>query len=372
VLKKMMNRWWAERDKEVLRRIVLSWFEANQRPLPWRRTYDPYQVWISEIMGQQTQMDRVVEYFERWMELFPDVAAVASAPEQQILKAWEGLGYYSRARNIHRSAQLLLQNHGGLVPNDPELLHALPGIGTYTAAAILSIAYNVSCPVVDANVERVLARVFDLDKPLKSGAGRKEVQALAADLLPPGQARLFNQALMEFGALVCRAKNPACECCPLAGDCQALRSGTVNQRPVPVPKAKRIDLVMVSGIIVRGGRLYIQQRRPDDLWGSLWEFPGGHLGEGESPLQSVCRKVQKETAFRVTEARPLLTVRHQYTKYRVVLHGFLCSLSGVEDFPLPDLHTAVQSRWVSLTAIHDFPFSAGHRKLLAHLSSLVL
>jgi len=358
---------WSDFEAGAIRDELCAWFKANQRDLPWRRNYDPYQVWISEIMGQQTQMDRVARYFKRWMELFPDVAAVATAPEQQLLKAWEGLGYYSRAKNIQRTAALLLENHGGEIPADEKQLLALPGIGPYTAAAILSIAFNRPYPVLDANVERVFARLLDLDQPLKQALIRKRLQAVAAELLPTGKARLFNQALMEFGALVCRPKSPDCSHCPLTVYCRALQHGTVDRRPVPMQREKKIEINMACGIILHENTVYIQQRLPDDVWGSLWEFPGGRLKTGETPEQAACREVFEETEFSVSRLRPLATVVHHYTKYRVTLHGFTCRLQNAGTAPV--LHAAVQYRWTPLSGLSDFPFPAGHRQLLSRLNS---
>ncbi len=353
-------------EVQALRGRLCSWFTDNQRDLPWRKAYDPYQVWISEIMGQQTQMDRVVLYFNRWIKQFPDVTAVAKASEQEILKAWEGLGYYSRARNILAAAKLISKRHQGRIPADPDLLLALPGIGPYTAAAIASIAYDKPCPLLDANVKRLFARLLDLDIPVKQTPAPKILQKFAERLLPRDNGRFFNQALMEFGALVCRPVNPDCPSCPLAGHCRSRQRGMVSQRPVPGKKIKKIEIVMACGIILHNGLYYIQQRHADDVWGSLWEFPGGRLKEGETPEQAACREVLEETEFSVFRLRPLATVVHHYTKYRVTLHGFTCLLQKSGSKPV--LHAACRHAWVPFSGLSDFPFPAGHRKLLAALS----
>ncbi len=356
-------------EKNTIAGTLLSWFAEHARPLPWRRDYDPYQVWISEIMGQQTQMERVVEYFNRWLQLFPDIPTLAAADEQQVLKAWEGLGYYSRARNLHRCSRILLREHGGIIPRQRELLLALPGIGPYTASAIASIAFNQPCTVVDANVGRLFARLLDLDLPLQGSAARSLLHGFAGELLPPDRARDFNQALMEFGALVCTPGTPACSSCPLGSFCRARRAGTVDLRPVPALKKKTIDIVMACAIISHRGRIYVQQRLADDVWGGLWEFPGGRLKPGETPEQAACREVLEETEFAVTRLRHFATVFHTYTRYRVTLHGFCCRLDGTDRTPV--LHAAQRFHWLPLSRLSDFPFPAGHRQLVARLNRAV-
>ena len=351
----------SKRDKRKIRDALCRWFADNQRHLPWRKEYHPYQVWIAEIMGQQTQMERVVTYFNRWMHRFPTIDSVARASEQEILKAWEGLGYYSRARNIHRAAQLILARHNGQVPDSYNELLDLPGIGPYTAAAIASIAYNRDIPLVDANVERVLARLTDCDLVVKTAEARQWFAQLASDLLPPGHAGAFNQALMEFGALVCRPGTPRCPACILADLCRANQASTVGQRPVRKANPGKIEIIMACCIIEHKGQFYIQQRRPDDVWGGLWEFPGGRLKSGETPGQAARREVHEETGFMLLRLHPLATVVHHYTKYRVTLHGFLSTLQNTHNVPI--LHAASQFAWVSLSALADFPFPAGHRKL---------
>jgi len=348
-------------ERKRIREILCRWFIDNQRELPWRKTYHPYQVWIAEIMGQQTQMDRVVDYFNRWMRRYPTVEAVAQASETEILKAWEGLGYYSRARNILKTARLIATKYGGQLPESYATLLSLPGIGPYTAAAIASMSFNQDIPLIDANVERLFSRLVDCAVPVKEKQARELFHKLARKLLPAGEARIFNQALMEFGALVCRPGVPHCSVCLLAGFCRAYQAGTVSERPVRKTKVKKIEITMACCIIEKDGLYYIQQRMPDDVWGGLWEFPGGRLKEGERPEEAARREVFEETEFMVQELTPLATVVHHYTKYRVTLHGFLAALAN--DNEVPVLHAASRYAWVPLSALADFPFPAGHRKL---------
>jgi A/G-specific adenine glycosylase len=340
---------------------VLDWFAAHRRDLPWRRTYEPYQVWISEIMLQQTQMERVVFYFSRWLERFPDIATLAAAAEDEVLSLWEGLGYYSRARNLHRAARLLAANGAG-VPDNYDLLRKLPGVGPYTAAAVMSIAFNRDYPVVDANVERLFARLFDLAVPVKSREGRDFIGRQAAALLPPGRSRDFNQALMELGALVCLPKNPRCADCPLVSRCAAHQQRTVAERPLPVAGRKTVRIEMACGVLVRNNRILIQKRQADDVWGNLWEFPGGRLKEGESPEEAVVREFREETGLHIGGLQKITAVRHSYMHYRVILHGFICAGAGE-----PELHAAQENRWVRFADLDGFAFPAGHRKLIKFL-----
>lgn len=344
---------------------LLSWFTTHQRALPWRDHYKPYHVWISEVMGQQTQMDRVVDYFNRWHEQFPDIPSVANAPEQQILKAWEGLGYYSRARNIQKTAKILVQEYGAELPDDYNVLLSLPGIGPYTASAIMSIAFNGPYPVLDANVERVLCRIADLDKPAKHKVTRLQLQQLTGELLPDGDARNFNQALMELGALVCKPKNPHCDACPVRNYCRALATDRIDLRPLPGKKEQKIDITMSCALIFHTERLFIQQRLPEDVWGGLWEFPGGRLKEGETPEQAARREVFEETEFSVIDLQPFVTVVHHYTKYRVTLHSFWCRLTRKKTTPV--LHAASRCHWATVNELEEYPFPSGHRQLIRKL-----
>ncbi|MHC1788386.1 A/G-specific adenine glycosylase [Solidesulfovibrio sp.] len=351
--------------------LLLDWFAANRRDLPWRRDYDPYAVWVSEIMAQQTQMDRVVPYFQRFMARFPTLAALAGADENDVLKAFEGLGYYSRARNLLAAAKRVAAEHGGKLPADYAAIRALPGIGDYTAGAVASIAFGLDAVAVDANVMRVLARVCDIDIPVKEPAGKARVAALARELLPSGRAREYNQALMEFGAVVCRPKTPDCPGCPAAGVCQARHLGIVADRPVLSKTPDITPLLVATGVLAHAGRVFIQKRLPAGAWANMWEFPGGRIEDGETPEAAIVREFAEETAFAVEPAAKLAVIRHGYTTYRVTLHCYLLRLTNGSDpavLPAPALTAAQESRWLVPGELARYAFPAGHRKLIDQLA----
>lgn len=344
---------------------LLDWFARNKRDLPWRRTYSPYHVWISEIMLQQTQMERGVDYFKRWIARFPDVESLAEAPEDEILKLWEGLGYYSRARNLHKAAREVVHRHKGLLPSSPKALQALPGIGPYTARAISSIAFERDECVVDANVERVVTRLYDIALPVKSSQARDTIEASVTALLPRGRARDFNQALMEFGSLVCSPRNPDCAGCCLAERCLARKRGVQQERPVIVKAPSPIYISMATGVLIHDGRILTQKRRADDVWGNLWEFPGGVVENGETPGQAVVREYLEETGLAVNHPEPIASFKHSFTRYRVTLHAFSVTLlSSPGELVLQD---AQEHRWAGWSEIMKLAFPAGHRKLVRHL-----
>lgn len=350
-------------DLTIVRQL-LQWFRKTNRDLPWRRTYNPYHVWISEIMLQQTQMERGVTYFLRWINRFATAQAVAEAEEQEILKYWEGLGYYARARNLHKAAKVISNDFDGVVPCDYKQLLSLPGIGPYTAAAIASVAGNYDVAVIDANVTRVYARLFNIAEPVKGSYGQKLIAQIAKDLLPSGKARAYNQALMDFGGLVCTPRNPHCEECPVAEFCRALKAETVSERPVVGVKKKNITIHKVAGLICWNEKIFIQQRKDNDVWGGLWEFPGGEVVEGE-PGDSIVRTILADCGLAVTLLQPITTVLHQYTHHKIVLHCFLCRLEGTK--PEPVLYSACNYQWVSAEELEHFAFPAGPRKLLEHI-----
>ena len=350
-----------EAQKKDFSARLLDWFAVSMRPLPWRENYDPYSVWISEIMLQQTQMDRGVAYFNIWMRVFPTIASVAAADEETILKTWEGLGYYSRARNLHATAKIVMSRFNGVFPSNITEIRDLPGIGEYTAGAIASIAFNQPYPAVDANVMRIFSRICDIDVPLTLHGVRTFITESVRSLTPTDSPRLFCQALMELGALVC-AKKPDCPACPLSGYCEAYRLGTVTKRPKQKMKTTYSYLEMSTGIMMRDGLVFIQKRPPYGVWGGLWEFPGGCLEPGETPEQALVREVMEETELPVNAGDKVAVIRHSYTTCRVTMNAFYCDILDREKEPV--LHAAVEGKWVSPKETANYAFPAGHRKLL--------
>lgn len=358
-----------------LQEALLAWFAAHQRPLPWRVDYTPYEVWISEVMLQQTQMERGVSYFKRWMARFPDVASLAAASEEEVLRLWEGLGYYSRARHVLAAARQIMEKHKGIFPSALEDIRALPGVGPYTAGAVASIAFGEKLPCVDANVERVVARVFDLDTPVKQEPAASAVRAWALRLVPEGKAREHNQAIMELGALVC-GKKPRCAACPLAAFCVSLHLGIADQRPVPGKRTPITPIEVVTGVLRRNELIFVQKRLASGVWGNLWEFPGGRVEPGESPQQAVVREFQEETGFAVAVDSACGIIRHGYTTYRITLHCFALGLAGESPRgsaesqapPSPPVLTAASAwRWVTAAELGQLAMPAAHRKLADQL-----
>ena len=347
------------RDGDFSRRLT-SWYRGHHRKLPWREGVDPYRIWISEIMLQQTTVRAVVPYYERWTRLFPDVRTLARAPLQKVLRAWQGLGYYQRARNLHRAARILVRDHAGRIPDDERILGGLPGFGPYTTAAVLSLAYSRRLPVVDANVRRVVMRIMGL-RGEASSRKDDEIRAYLQGVFPARKPGLFNQAMMELGALVCRSRNPQCLLCPVREACRASREGT--QEVIPRPGKRSTKKVAAAVAVIEDrGRFLIQKRPPSGLLAGLWEFPGGKIKRGESPEAALRREVREELGARAGHVRRLTTVRHAYTRYEVTLHVFSCRLQG------PALATRPDRRWVSLRSVRRYPLPSGSVKIVDFLA----
>jgi len=342
-------------------RAILLWFHAHKRSLPWRKTRDPYKIWVSEIMLQQTTVGAVIPYYEKWLKRFPDVRSLSRAPLQKILKAWQGLGYYQRARNLHRAAKILVQEKGGKFPDRYEELRVLPGFGAYTTAAVLSIAFDRPYPVIDANVRRLLMRIYGI----RGEADAERDKILLNRLIPhfPKQnAGTFNQALMELGALICKPRNPICLLCPVQTSCLAFERG--EQEVIPRPKRRTYHKIeAVVAIIRKDGKVLLQKRPPTGLLAGLWEFPGGKKKPGESLKAALAREIREELGVALGKARYLMRVRHSYTQFDVTLHAFEGTLQGE-----PKLKKN-SHRWVGLRSLQSYPFPSGSAKIVKALQS---
>ena len=347
--------------------MLLTWYQQNARELPWRDHPDPYAVWISEIMLQQTRVETVIPYYQRWMQRFPNIASLAAASQQDVLTAWEGLGYYSRARNLHHAARVIMQEHGGRLPQDLKALRRLPGIGRYTAGAIASIAFNMDEPALDGNIRRVLARLYDVVEPARSAPGERRLWELAAANLPSGQAGVYNQALMDLGSTLCTPRSPDCPRCPLNSLCQARLRGVQEQRPVIQPRPATPHYTVTAAVIERRGRFLIAQRPPDGLLGSLWEFPGGKLRPGEDLATCLKREISEELAAEIQVGSPIGVYRHAYTHFRITLHAFCCRLV---DGCQPQARQVQDIRWASLSELPDYPMGKVDRQISARLMEL--
>jgi len=320
-------------------------------------------MWVSEIMLQQTRTDTVLPYYTRWMRRFPTVQSLAAADLADVLKAWEGLGYYARARNLHAAAKVVSAQSNGKLPADPAALQRLPGIGRYTANAIASIAFGHDVPVVDGNVSRVLFRLLALEGDDRSPRNQEKLWAVAATLLPPGQAGTFNPALMEFGARVCTPRRPRCPECPLARDCAANRRG--DPESFPARATRRIPTQEVAvAILRRGDKVFIQRRAPTGFLGGLWEFPGGKREEDETIEDCLRRELREEVGYRGPVGGEIARIRHAYSMFKVDLHAF--EVAWPRGSPRP---RAAEWRWATVEDLDALAFPAANRRLLGMLKT---
>jgi A/G-specific adenine glycosylase len=355
-----------DKIKSLLNRKLLAWYRHNQRPLPWRKTNDPYRIWISEIMLQQTQVDTVIPYYHRFLKAFPTVSSLARALLQKVLKVWENLGYYSRARNIHTAAKIIVEKFGGRIPDNMEVLQTLPGIGLYSAGAILSIAYGQALPAVDGNVRRILCRLFAIRKPVDDTREQKQLQILAASLIPAKHPGDFNQAMMDLGATICKAKNPDCLPCPIANLCQARLHNLQNILPI-TRKAPAIPHRQSAAAVIRNseGMLLVVQRPASGLLAALWKLPGGFIEDIENIKKDLKRSVKEELGISIRPGKHLASVNHTYTHFRITLQAYECRL--LKGTPKP---IGCQNwQWASLTDLKKLPLSKIDRMIVNQAES---
>jgi len=396
--------------KNAIKSKLLPWFAQNRRDLPWRKNRTPYRVWVAEIMLQQTRVDTVIDYYKRWMKAFPSWRALARAPQPDVLKAWEGLGYYSRARNLHAAAKIITDEYKGNLSNawksgprmnangrecfqglekpklshlrkcdnfprsgetddqcarSPEMqLRCLPGVGAYTAAAIASLAFGEDAAVVDGNVIRVLCRLFAFGGDTKTAAGKKKMQAWADELMVKGRVGESNEAMMEFGALVCLPKKPKCTECPMQKSCAAFAKGIPDKYPVMKKKKKVPHIVVGAAVTVnRKGEVMIAQRLEGDMLGGLWEFPGGKLEPDETIEECIARELKEELGINVEVGEFLMTVKHAYSHFTMTMHVYFTKIVSGR----PRLIHCADYRWVKPANLLTFAYSKADLHVVAKL-----
>ena len=341
----------------------MRWFRAHRRDLPWRSTRDPYAIWISEAMLQQTRVETVIPYWERFLARFPTLDALADAPPDDVLGAWAGLGYYGRARNLQRAAREVVARFGGALPGDAEALRTLPGIGRYTAGAVASIAFDRPEPVVDGNVARVLARIRGIREDIGSPAAAARLWDEAAALARGAAPGDLNQALMELGALVCTPRAPRCDACPAARFCDARAAGDAEALPVKAAKRAPVAVEAVAALLVRDGRALAVRRPAAGLFGGLWDLPGGDLARGEPPAAGLARALAERVGLRALRAEPAGALDHALTHRRLRLHLFRAEApAGRVRRRFFDAH-----RWLAPEALAALPIGALTARALASL-----
>jgi A/G-specific adenine glycosylase len=339
---------------------LLKWYNREKRILPFRDIKNPYKIWLSEVMLQQTQVETVIPYFERWVKKYPTLHSVAIEDDEKLLKVWEGLGYYSRCRNFHKAIKIVMEKYDGSIPKNWNEFCALPGVGDYTAAAVLSIAFQQSYPVMDGNVKRVMARILGLKNLTKRNLIR--IQGRLKKLISIEKPGDFNQAMMELGAKICFPKNPNCGKCPIQKSCYAFDSGSPESYPALIKKEKIPHYEIVAGLIWRKEKFYIQKRGEKGMLAGLWEFPGGKVENGESLENALRREITEECGATPIILKKIGAIKHAYTHFSITFHGYHCQENGTP------IRNREYSKWIQPNQIDAFPFPKANHKLFSLLN----
>jgi A/G-specific adenine glycosylase len=337
----------------------MAWYRRHARDLPWRNSRDPYRVWVSEIMLQQTQVATVIPYFERFVAAFPTVAELAAASEDQVLRLWEGLGYYRRARQLHQAAQIIVMKHGCQFPSDSAELQSLPGIGRYTAGAILSIAFDQSHPILEANTVRLFSRLLAYRGDTNSSEGKKRLWEFAAEIVPHVESGTFNQALMELGSIICAPRDPQCEICPAARLCPTRALGLQSQIPAAQPKAKYEDAHEACVVVWRDGKVLLRRCSDGERWAGLWDFPRFPVKRSPRLTHQLVTGVQRLTGIEIDPDQRLTTIKHGVTRFRITLDCYHARWRGGKI-------VRNEMRWVQPGGLVKIPLSKTARKI-SHL-----
>lgn len=345
-------------DAARLRRRLLAWFDANARDLPWRQSREPYRVWVSEVMLQQTTVTAVIPYFHRFLERFPTVHDLAAAPQSDVLRLWEGLGYYRRARDLHKAAQLIVERHAGELPREPDTARELPGFGRYTANAVLSQAFDARLPILEANSVRLLCRLFAIADDPKSPTVQKQLWQRAEELLPAKRVGDFNQALMELGALVCVPGEPRCDECPLAELCIARAQGRTREIPLKALRPKPEDVRETAVVLWRKGQVLLVQRPAVGRSAEMWEFPRVVVNDRQTP-RDAAEALVRELGFDAALQGELAVIRHSVTRFRITLTCLegICNAGQFQDGLYP------RGEWIAPAALMEYPVSRPQRRL---------
>ena len=347
-------------SKKDFQKSLLTWFEEHQRKLPWRGVQDPYLIWVSEVMLQQTQVIKVIDYYQKFAERFPNVQLLADAPLQDVLKVWEGLGYYARARNLHRAAVNVTTEYDGEIPKEYDAFRKLPGVGNYSAAAVLSIAFNEPYAAVDGNIKRVLSRLYQLETPVNDATSTRVFQEHADSILDRQQPGMFNQAMMELGATICRPQSPTCLVCPVQTYCEVFHNNSQSEYPKRRTTKAIPEHQMVATVIYRESKVLLIQRPLDGLLGGLWEFPNGRLTDNETSDEGCFRIINETVNVSVSNLQYLTRVKHAFTHFKIVVDVFKCDYVSGEVV----LDGPIDAKWVDVMEVSDYPLPRATHKFL--------
>lgn len=350
-------------NRNSIHRNLLGWYDRHARDLPWRKENDPYRVWVSEVMLQQTRVETVIPYYLRWLERFPTLESLAVADEQQVLKFWEGLGYYARARNLKKAARIILKEYGGELPKTTVELKKLPGIGEYIAGAITSIAFNKKEPALDGNGKRVLARLTAFSEPVNMEKNARILKEFLFNILPEERTGDFNQAIMDLGSRICIPRKPLCHDCPLKGHCEARLTGTQLEIPVRTRKKPVPHYQVVAAILRKNNRVLIDKRKSADLLGGLWEFPGGKVEKDESLDDAIIREIREELALEILPGKKFIQYAHAYTHFSVTVHAFECEIISGH----PKALESDEIAWGAISRLKEYPMGKVDRLISLEL-----
>lgn len=351
----------AKKNNSEFATHLLNWYDSRRCNFPWRDCNDPYKIYLSEVMLQQTQVATVLPYYKKWIQKFPTIQSVAKATQEQILKQWEGLGYYSRARNFHKSSQIIADSFNGIIPSDPDEFSKLPGVGPYISAAVMSIAFHQPLPAVDANAIRVAARMEMIDLPYPKNSNI--IYNYYENHIPIDRPGDFNQAIMDLGREICTAGNLKCSACPVAVFCKALVDNSVDKFPIKVKPPKKPHYDIAVGIVWNKGQILISKRRENGLLGGLWEFPGGKIETGENAQECIIREIKEELGVQVQPTSLLKQIKHAYTHFSITMDAYHCDyLSGS-----PKALGCDGWKWINPEDIKRLPFPKANHKLFDKL-----